>query len=77
MANFHPDFFNQERAKEKAAAEAGGCEVGDNCLGTEALKEMLKPAGDPNRAIQMPASTQALIDGIKSKIAVTTTMIGN
>lgn len=77
MTNIHPDFFNQEREKENAAAAAGGCEVGDNCLGTEALKEMLKPAGDPNRAIQMPASTQALIDGIKSKIAVTTTMIGN
>jgi len=76
MSFLLPD-FNQQREKEKAAADAGGCQTGDNCLGTEALKEMLKPIGDPNRAIQMPASTQALIDGIKSKIAVTTTMIGN
>lgn len=47
------------------------CATGDRCLETEALAELLKGTG-----IQIPVTTQNLIDGIKSKIAVAQEMVG-
>lgn len=59
------------RAADKAAfANNGGCAPGKNCLETEALAEMLKGGG-----IQFPATTKALLDGIRSKIKDATDMV--